>query len=63
METTYFQDVTLICIQCGQEWIFTAGNQRFFADKGLTIPKRCPTCRAHRKATIDRTERTSDAGD
>jgi len=42
-------DKTLSCIECGQEFIFTAGEQLFFADKGLSNePKRCKPCK-HRK--------------
>jgi CxxC-x17-CxxC domain-containing protein len=46
-----FEDKTLQCADCGQEFIFTAGEQEFFASKGYTNePKRCPSCRQSRKA-------------
>ncbi len=45
------QDKTLTCRDCNQEFIFTAGEQEFFAQKGFTNePTRCPECRAARKA-------------
>src|SRR5438874_6692678 len=41
-----FQDRTITCIDCGREFVFTAGEQAFFAEKGMTgAPKRCPSCR------------------
>ena len=46
-----FEDKTLQCSDCGQEFVFTAGEQEFFASKGYTNePKRCPSCRQSRKA-------------
>jgi len=45
-----FKDIALQCIECGQEFVFTAGEQMFYADKGLlNEPKRCPECRARRR--------------
>jgi CxxC-x17-CxxC domain-containing protein len=41
-----FQDRSLTCRDCSQAFAFTAGEQAFFASKGLTNdPQRCPTCR------------------
>lgn len=46
-----YQDKTLICRDCGQEFTFTAGEQEFYAQKGFTNePSRCPSCRAARKS-------------
>ena len=46
-----FEDKSLQCSDCGQEFTFTAGEQEFFASKGYTNePKRCPECRQARKA-------------
>lgn len=48
-----FHDRVLKCIECGAEFIFTAGEQRFFAEKGFQHePRRCKTCKG----------RTSPAG-
>lgn len=45
-----FRDKTLICRDCGTEFVFTASEQEFFAEKGFTNdPSRCPACRAARK--------------
>lgn len=46
-----YTDKTLKCVDCGKEFVFTAGEQQFYAEKGFTNePKRCPECRAAHKA-------------
>lgn len=41
-----FEDKTLSCRDCHQAFIFGAGEQEFYAQKGLVNePKRCPNCR------------------
>lgn len=48
-----FQDKTLICKECGSEFVFTAGEQEFYAEKGfVNEPQRCKTCRDSRKNSI-----------
>ena len=48
-----FEDKTLQCKDCGQDFIFTAGEQEFFAEKGFqNEPTRCKDCRGARKAAI-----------
>jgi len=48
-----FQDMALVCCDCHAEFVFTRGEQRFFWEKNLVSPpRRCPTCRKRRKATI-----------
>lgn len=35
----------LICVECGQEFVFTVNAQEYFAEKGYTEdPKRCKHC-------------------
>ena len=43
-------DKTLTCSDCGQEFAFTASEQQFYADRQFSEPRRCPSCRASRKA-------------
>ena len=43
-------DKTLNCEECGKDFTFTAGEQEFYEEKGFTPPKRCPDCRAAKKA-------------
>ena len=41
-----FQDRAILCVDCGQEFVWTAGEQLFFHDKGLkNEPKRCKPCK------------------
>jgi len=45
-----FQDKSIQCSDCGIIFTFTAGQQKFFASKGLTNePRRCPQCRKSRR--------------
>lgn len=46
-----YNDKTLTCKDCGEEFLFTASEQEFYAEKGfVNEPGRCPQCRAARKA-------------
>lgn len=45
-----FEDQQLTCADCGREFTFTAEDQEFYSAKGYSAPKRCPECRAARKA-------------
>ncbi len=43
-------DRRLTCKDCGNEFIFTEGEQAFYAEKGFeNDPVRCPECRKSRK--------------
>ena len=45
-----FEDKTLKCKECGADFIFTAGEQEFYAEKGFqNEPQRCKACRDARK--------------
>ena len=44
-----FVDRELTCVDCGAEFVFTAGEQLFFHDKQFTNdPKHCKQCKAKR---------------
>jgi CxxC-x17-CxxC domain-containing protein len=44
-----YHDRTLICVECHQEFVFTAGEQLFYHDKNFkNEPKRCKACKAKR---------------
>ena len=48
-----YEDKTLTCKDCGNEFVFTAGEQEFYAQKGFqNAPSRCGDCRAARKEAI-----------
>jgi CxxC-x17-CxxC domain-containing protein len=43
-------DQRIKCVDCGEEFLFTAGEQAFYATKGLTnAPTRCKQCREARR--------------
>jgi CxxC-x17-CxxC domain-containing protein len=47
-----YADKTITCQDCGTEFVFTTGEQEFYAQKGFTNePSRCPSCRQQRKAS------------
>ncbi len=52
-----YNDKNLACADCGQEFVFTASEQDFYAQRNFTEPRRCPSCRASRKAA-----RNADGG-
>ncbi len=53
-----FIDRTLTCRECDKPFIWTAGEQQFYHEKGLVnIPVRCSSCRAARKAKLGLQER------
>ena len=46
-----YEDKVLVCKECGEEFVFTAGEQEFYAEKGfVNEPQRCKSCRDKRKA-------------
>ena len=48
---TMYEDKTLVGRECGAEFVFTAGEQAFYAEKGFqNEPSRCKACRDARKA-------------
>lgn len=49
-ENNQYTDITLVCKDCGAEFVFSAGEQAFYAEKGFTNqPVRCPACRKAKK--------------
>ena len=58
-----YTDRTITCLDCGQEFSFTAGEQEFYAQRGFSEPpKRCPSCRAIRKAQRSRVSSSFEGG-
>jgi CxxC-x17-CxxC domain-containing protein len=44
-----FADRDVKCVSCGLEFVFSAGEQQFFQEKGFTNePKHCKECKAKR---------------
>jgi len=45
-QASEYQDRSIACVDCGESFIWTAGEQVFFHDKGLkNEPKRCKPCK------------------
>jgi CxxC-x17-CxxC domain-containing protein len=55
-------DKALTCVDCSQEFAFTASEQQFYADRQFSEPRRCPTCRAARKAARGSSDGGSSGG-
>jgi len=46
-----YTDKVLTCADCGIDFVFSASEQEFFAQKGFaSAPKRCVSCRAQRRS-------------
>lgn len=44
--STKYEDQIVVCADCQREFVWTAGEQEFFHEKGFTtLPKRCKDCR------------------
>jgi CxxC-x17-CxxC domain-containing protein len=42
-----YRDKVLKCVECSAEFVFTSGEQMFYADKGFKHePKRCKACKS-----------------
>ena len=50
------KDEIIICRNCGNEFTFAVGEQKFYEEKGFAKPVRCKECRAKRKADQKKTE-------
>lgn len=58
-----FSDKTLVCRDCQSEFVFTVGEQEFYAEKGFTNqPTRCPSCRRAAKASRSGGSRYDNSG-
>ena len=47
-------DKTLVCRDCGAEFVFTVGEQEFYKEKGFdNEPVRCIACRRAKKNIVE----------
>ena len=49
MDKNNSEDKKLVCKDCKKEFIFVAGEQRFYKEKGFNDPVRCKECRVSNK--------------
>jgi len=53
-----YADKVLTCRDCGNQFVFSVGEQEFYAEKGfVNDPSRCPACRAARRQTQAQSDR------
>lgn len=48
-EFKVMENKTIICKDCGKEFEYTVGEQKFFEERGFSAPIRCKECRAAKK--------------
>ena len=62
VEMVMYEDKVLVCKECNNEFVFTAGEQEFYAEKGfVNEPQRCKACRDKRKAAAKAPREMHDA--
>jgi len=44
-----YNDSTLVCEDCSEEFTFSGDEQQFYYERGFQAPKRCKSCRQERK--------------
>lgn len=54
-------DIQSDCAECGQEFVLTEGERRFFKSKALAQPRRCSPCRAARRQEREGGEKRGNA--
>jgi CxxC-x17-CxxC domain-containing protein len=58
-----YQDKILKCVDCGTDFVFTAGEQLFFHDKQFkNEPKRCKNCKGKRVSVVGATSHGPSRG-
>ena len=63
VEPSEFEDQSILCIDCGKDFIWTAGEQNFYRDKELqNPPKRCKTCKQAKNERISSIAAAKAAG-
>jgi hypothetical protein len=45
--------IKFICKYCGNEYLMTEGEIKFFRDKTFPLPKSCPECRIKKKNELN----------
>ncbi len=57
------EDSPILCIDCAQEFIWTAGEQLFFREKNLlNPPKRCKDCKKAKNRRLEAIELANTTG-
>lgn len=46
-QSTGFQDIDRVCVECGEVFVWSASEQKFYGERRFAAPKRCKgACRA-----------------
>lgn len=51
-EIEELKDKEITCKICGSNFIFSIGEQRFYRDRQLAEPRRCPQCRRQKRRNL-----------
>jgi hypothetical protein len=54
-----FIDQQIVCAGCGAEFVWSAGEQAFYAERGLNRPRRCSPCAKTRRQELEDLRRAS----
>lgn len=57
----YEEGTIMIQCSCGSSFPFSPGEQKFYAERGLFPPKRCPMCRLQRKQKFKETDAKTES--
>jgi CxxC-x17-CxxC domain-containing protein len=58
-----FTDKSIICVDCNQDFVWSAGEQSFYNDKGLeNPPKRCKPCKKMKTERLTAIEEARETG-
>jgi CxxC-x17-CxxC domain-containing protein len=58
-----FDDMTILCIDCDSDFVWSAGEQAFFRDKNLlNPPKRCKQCKQAKNNRLAAIEAAAETG-
>ncbi|MBI3931796.1 MAG: zinc-ribbon domain containing protein [Acidobacteria bacterium] len=53
-----YRDKSLVCVECQKPFVWTAGEQLFYADKNFkNEPKRCKDCKQKRNSRMGQSPR------
>jgi len=47
------KDKTVVCIQCGNPFVFSSAEQARFLALGFASPRRCPECRKNKARGLE----------
>lgn len=53
------KDRWMKCVDCGSEYLWEIGEQKYYKERGYLAPRHCPSCRKIRK--INRMEGNKNA--